>query len=355
MLIAQCSIIRRPMSCRHYAWVAASKSSDVVLWDCGRVSRVLRELTNPSFQRPSTLLFVGRRTKDIALRELFPWNNLKYPRRDGIATLRLDNATSQADFPTLFAESDPLRVEAQDDATAICHETTAFPAQWQLPAGQSLYDVVHARILCLFTDVLCLFVDDFEDFEDAVLRLCAWSSLGRATTQFPRVRPRVILVKNGVEPGPSSSYDLLEADRLRDQLKEGFASITVLLLADEQISPPSRYRRLKELIQRRADESRHVKQSVGCLYTASHLDCFFRLSIRHTARSITEPFNFVAASRSYNPLNSEFAEHVGRFLRVQPPLSLREKTTHIASAILMDAYPPGMHCKFHSPAGAFAR
>ena len=220
------------MSCRHLAWVAASKSSEVVLWDCGRVSRVLRELTNPSLQRPSTLLFIGRRTKDLALRELFLWNNLKYLRRDGLATLRLDNATLQADFLTLFTESDPLRIKATNDGTASCHEIIAFPAHWQLPSGHSLYNVVHARILCLFTDVLCLFVDDFKDIEDAVLRLRSWSSLGRAISQFPRVRPSVILVKNGIELGPSSSFDLLTADHLRDRFKESFASITFLQLVD---------------------------------------------------------------------------------------------------------------------------
>ena len=34
-----------------------------------------------------------------------------------------------------------------------------------------VYDILHARIFCLFNDVLCIFVDDFLNFQSVVNRL----------------------------------------------------------------------------------------------------------------------------------------------------------------------------------------
>ena len=301
------------------------------------------------------LFFVGRKAKDTALHELFPWNNVKKSPRDGVASLRVDNLSLQASFPLFFAESDPQRGCVTDEDTSVsCHETSAFPCHWQLTANQNLFDVIHARIFCLFADVLCLFVDDFHDLEDVVARLGAWAALGRASAQLPMARPRVVLVKKGAEPGPSQTYDLLESEYLRNHpsrpdLAAAFSSITVLDLADEQISPLSRYRPLKELIHRHADEARHLKQSLGCLYSALHLSCFFEAVVTHTARTITEPFDFIRASRQKNPLDPDFTDHLRGFFNLKSLLSLREKAALAASAILLDAYPPAMHGERQHP------
>jgi len=304
-------------------------------------------------QRPSLLLFVGRKTKDVALRELFSWNNLKRSQRNGVATLTAETLSIQSDFPILFAESDPV-IESipQVTTSALCHETSPYPANWALSGSQNIYDIVHARLFCLFIDVLCIFADDFRDFEEVVSRLQAWAALGRATKQVDSARPKVIIVKQGTGPGPSSTYDLLQSESLHHDLsqlecREFFSSITVIYLADEQISTLARHRRLKELIQRQTEEIRHLKQSVGCSYSALHLSCFFTDAVKHTARTITEPFDFLLSSRRTNPVSVNFPVHLSEFLRLstQRGLSHRMRTTFIASTILLDAYPPGMHCE----------
>ena len=311
--------------------------------------RLLRELSNPSKQRPSLNLFVGRKFKDSALRELFPWNSLKSSRREGIVTVGLDNATSQSEYPIFFAASDPFILANRKEAVSHpSHQVSVNRAQWRAPDFSSLYDIVHARILCLFADVICLFVDDFGDFEDVVQLLRSWALSGPATSQFLNSRPRVILVKRGTDLGSSSTYDLLESTHFEDQLPRPeivamFASLTVFHIAGTQISPLSRYRRLKELIQRHTDEARHAKESDGCSCSASHLSCLVKLAIEHTALTSVEPFDYIRATRSRNPLDKDFVEHVKHFLSIETTCSLRDKIAHVASVILMDAYPIGMH------------
>jgi len=114
-------------SCEHLAWLQVVGINDLRLLDPGRMSQLAKELKNPLNQRPSSLLFVGRQAKDLALRELFPDNNFKKRFCDGVATLRIDNASTYSDYPILFAESSPsqaIPLAAEDPR--VC-ETESFP------------------------------------------------------------------------------------------------------------------------------------------------------------------------------------------------------------------------------------
>ena len=116
-----CNLISRSQrtisSCRHTSWLDFTHTPDV-LWDTGCLSRFLLELTNPTRQKPSLILFVGRKSKELALRVLFPWNNIKRSSHEGLVTLRADTLSLQSDFPIFFAESDPLNTLLHSEALA---------------------------------------------------------------------------------------------------------------------------------------------------------------------------------------------------------------------------------------------
>ena len=89
------------------------------------------------------------------------------------------------------------------------------------------------------------------------------------------------------ETRPSPTYDLLESEQLQYKLSQPdivafFSSVTVLHLADEQISSRTRHRPLKELIQRQTDEVRHIKQNIGCLFSALYLTWYFGEAVKHS-------------------------------------------------------------------------
>ena len=211
---------------------------------------------------------------------------------------------------------------------------------------------MHARLFFLFTDVVCIFADYFERFDHVVQLLESWAAAGSAPVHFDTARPRVVIVRRGDGASPSPTYDLLMVEDLqsglhRTSLKEFFSSIKVLHLAAEQLSPLARFRRLKELLRREMDEMRLIRHSLGCLYSALHVSSFFYMAVAHTAASLSEPFDFVLASRRGNEARPDFAHHLSRFLRVgeihQAPRDAQ--MTFVASNILLDAYPPKMHGK----------
>lgn len=217
---------------------------------------------------------------------------------------------------------------------------------------QHLYNVLHARLFCLFADVVCVFADDFADFEHAVQLLKSWAAAGSASVHFDKIRPRVVIVRRGDAASPSPTYDLLRIDDLQQglhnrSLKEFFSSIKVLHLATEQLSPLARFRRLKELLWREMDEMRQARQDLGCLYSAEHITRFFRIAVDHTAASMSRPFDFILASRRGNNVEPDVVHHLSRFMRSGRDYQVPRDAlmTFVASSILLDAYPPKMHGK----------
>jgi len=250
----------------------------------------------------------------------------------------------------LFAESDPSATVISA-SNASCHETESFPVRWaNATTVHDVYDILHARIFCPFSDVLCIFADDFPNFKSVVDRLKTWAIAGVGSSPFEQVRPSVVIVKRGGEASASPTLDLLEMQDVQfslDQkvLKNFYSSIKVLHLADEQISPLARFRRLKELLWRQMDEMRNVRLRCRCLYSAVHLNKFFQIAVSQTAASALRPFNFVTASRLGNEVGPDHSDHLTSFLRFGMYRGLSNDTmaSFIASSIVLDAYSPNMH------------
>ncbi|KAL8673858.1 MAG: hypothetical protein Q9168_001723 [Polycauliona sp. 1 TL-2023] len=338
--------------CEHIQWLQFSRQRDPSLLDPGRLGRIVQELGDPNFQYPSLVFFAGRKAKDVAVRQLFPWNNFKKSaRNDGLATLQAETVSLQTKYPLFFAESDPFAGTTLSTGTEhLCHESRSHPLLWPGYGVDALYDHIHSRLLFLFTDVICIFAEDFLDMDNLIHQLRTWAKLGRPTNLFPAVRPRVIVVRKGVQPSPSPLYDLLDQEDLRfnfrcQELVDYFSAVTVLHLADEQISPLSRHRRLKELLQRQVEEVRHARETYGCLYSAIHLNDLFTDAVFHTTRTIGEPFDFLLSSRKGNCDFTQYTEHLSTFLKLGALMNItqRASASYIASTILLDAYPPGMH------------
>ena len=265
----------------HLGWLHASADgAEVTLFDPGRTSRVVEELDNPQLQTPSIFFFIGRKAKKTALEELFPENNIAKGNQEGIATLRLDNSSRYSNNPIFFAESDPFSPKPLGSNVRSCHEGQFLRLTWShsVPKTQ-LSNHFHARLFFLFTDVLCIFAEDFLCFENVVNRLKDWAVAGSGSNPG-KLRPRVVIVKRGDECSQSPTYDLLQVEDTQQSLdlkvlRKFYSSVTVLHLAGERISPLARFRRLKELLWRNMDEMRQLRQKNRCLYSAVHFRGFF--------------------------------------------------------------------------------
>ena len=334
-------------SCEHINWLRASGRQDITLHNEGRLPRLLTELDDPQRQQPSLLLFVGHRTKNIALRELFPYNNIKRGRQDGLTNLRLDTSTIHSTYPIFFADSNPDSQPALHASSTLCHEVRSYTFSSRNSPNATIFDMVHARLLCQFSDVICIFAEDFENLDSVVERLESWASMASISPLAHQTRPRVIIVVKGDDASPT--YNVLQAEDLRFNLHKQdlisfFSSITVLRLADTQISPLARYRRLKEVLLRHADEVRQLRHSLRSLYSASHLNRFFAEAVKDAAEGLPTPRSFLFISRQHNQITADFCEHLLNFFKTcKGSVDNASTLSIIASSIVMDAYPPGMH------------
>ena len=231
----------------------------------------------------------------------------------------------------------------------MCHQVRSYKFSSRHGSNVDPFDFLHARLFCLFIDVICVFAEDFVSLDSVVERLKAWAAIGCSAHLTHQIRPRVVIVVKGEDASPT--YDLLQAEDLRFNLHQQdligfFSSITILRLADAQISPLARYRRLKEVLWRHSDEVRQLRQSLRCLFSASHLSSFFSEIAKETAEGSDNPRNFVILSRYQNRISESYSEHLLDFFdSSQGIVDRTQSLVMVASSIVMDAYPPGMHGK----------
>ena len=333
--------------CDHIALLRIAEDKEVCILDDGRLKRAVQAMTNPSAQYPSLLFFIGRKAKDLALRELFPHNNVRRGRQDRncIANLRLDASSISCTRPILFADSDPLSVIYRNHEIASCHRTTSYPTPWALTSDHSLYDTLHARLFFPFTDVICIFADDFKDLESVRDSLNAWATIGLASDLPKEIRPRVVIVASDQmkrlrrNKQPWSTLDM----------RDSFSTIDSFYLPGGHLSSLARYRRLKDIILKQTDEMRQIRISKHYLFSAVHISTLFSRALQHTVNSVNQPFSFIRASREGNEITEDYSDHLSTFFklgaRCEVPYS--SLTSFVASSILMDAYPPNMHSRSH--------
>jgi len=340
-------------SCEHIAWLQTANTKELQFRDGRRMKQVVQEMPNPVAQYPSLIFFIGQKAKNIALRELFPYNNIKRGHRDGFANLRIDNATIQSDQPIWFADSDPLLRSTPTSAAATCHESKTYPVRWKPSPEYSMFDIVHARLLFLFTDVICIFADDFDGLEQIAERLVAWAAIGSASNLPGLTRPRVIVITSA--DSSSSTHNILETEDFHFNLRQhsdqtilnSFSSITLFYLPGDHLSPLAQHRGLRENILKQAEEMRDIRSSSQNLFSAVHLHHLYEKAILHTTETITQQFSFLLAAQGVNTPLIDWKDHLLTFMELGARIKLPYDAlaSHIASSLLMNAYPPGMHRK----------
>ncbi|KAF7594879.1 hypothetical protein BBP40_007913 [Aspergillus hancockii] len=273
-----------------------------------RLGQLVGELPDPAAQSPQLVFFMGRQLKDQALRQLCGSNYRGQSRHRRSINLRSDNRTLHAQHPQFFADCDPTNraFSVVIDSPRHCHQERSLPIEIST-AENSLHDLVIARLLFLVIDVVCIFADDVGGLEGVRQILSTWTRIG-STSTLPRVvRPRVIVAVSGQTQ--SITHTLLdEGDFFFQLLHVGelefystFGDIQISRLPAEKLSPDARYMTLRGELSR---QLQHARANHGAF--TSHLIDFLKLGNKTRA-----PYD--------------------------------EMASYIASAILMDAYPPGMH------------
>lgn len=377
--------------CKHTQWLGlATSDGDVLAQSTDRLHTILEDLPDPDGQHPSLLVFIGNRSKALAIKELAKTfsppprygrdpsclsqhddevssrgkTNLNGRRAQGEVHLHVHAPSTFSSRPVLLAEGDLPSLDRAGTAMAAerCHELESrqlHPAGLAPPSLAASADRIYFRLLSPFTDVFCFFADDVGKFRPIVQRLALWLDLGQPSTLPRSTRPKLLIVtERGVgDPGDDES-DLREFTRLLSEettmdIGEQFSGIRVLGLValNKNLSNKSRHRELFEQLLNCADQVREARANSRTLLSAHNFSAFFRCALDHLAAASGEPFNFIASSRSDNPVSRSLQVHLEDFLQNirTPERLLSFAIPVIASSFLLDSYPPNSHCKSNIP------
>ncbi len=205
-------------SCEHIAWLQTVNIKKLQFWDSSQMKQVIQKMLNLIAQYSSLIFFVGQNVKNIALCELFSYNNIKQGHCDDFVNLWTDNVTIHSDQSIWFADSDPLLQSTSSSDAVICHESKTYSVCWKPSSEYSIFDIVHAWLFFLFTDVIRIFADDFNDLESIAECLIAWAAIDSAFNLLRLTQLRVIVVTSA--DSSSSTHNILETENFLFNLQQ---------------------------------------------------------------------------------------------------------------------------------------
>jgi hypothetical protein len=215
-----------------------------------------------------------------------------------------------------------------------------------------LVDNVYARLLSLFIDVLCVFAQDCGGLDGVAERLTSWATTGSSSSLPGSVRPRLLVVTS--IPGHAFDSEVLRF-RLRllahPQFSRSFSSLNVVNILSRARWPPREiFGGLKEILREEIRTARVERVNTHTLFSMIHITAFFDMALRDFAASPLDMFDFIRSSRERNPVSSNFQHHLKSFMSLCSENGLPDSTLwdFIGSAIILDSFPPDMHCKYQA-------
>jgi hypothetical protein len=215
------------------------------------------------------------------------------------------------------------------------------------PQRKKLLNLINAKLIFLFVDVICIFAEDYGGLVGVVEKLTSWTEAGSASSLPVSIRPRIIVVTR--MDGEGFDTEILH---FRSQLfsipkfLETSSSLNVVnIMGKLRPSSASQFSALREVLAQEAQASRLARASSSALFSSTHLASFFEKALIRFYKRPEAPFNFIQASRDGNSVSRELRDHIDMLMSLCLENRLPESVplTVIASAILLDSYPPDMH------------
>ena len=291
---------------------------------------------------------------EIALKEIFPRNNFRRSPIRGCLNLALDTSSADQDFPRFLAYG-ALSEVLEPNQSVPCHPRSILPIKWQPPPPPiSATDIVAVRLPIRFADVLCIFADDYGGLGPTASIIKNWASLASQPSSSQSKRSTILVIVSGLSE--CATLEAIEMQTFRDILgrqdgvhsTKNCFSIKVVKLSGQDVSSLARYRRLKEIILDELDRARATRAQAGLLFSAIHLPFLYCQALQLTVRTWSEKFDVIQASRARSPVNSSLSEHLLRLMKVcsGSNVSTELLCKFVATALLVDAFPPQMHSEF---------
>ena len=281
----------------------------------GRLQRLVQSLPSPERQQPSLLYYIGKTSKSNTIAKLFPRTVFTYSKA-GIVHAVLDADTIEADHPTIILED-----------TAHQHKPN------------NNLETLRTKLLFPFVNVICVISGGCGGLDGVKTKIATWAAHGSTTRVSRSVLPRLVVVITKPDTiSATCESGLLSTPGFQDT----FSNLHVIE------APPLGRRWIAHLQtvlkqEQHASHQEHLKFSTSL--SAVHISALFDRATEGFLQN--EPFDIINATRHQRPVSPALEQHLRTWIElcVEVSVPLAVISSLIASALVMDAYPPGMHGK----------
>ncbi|KAJ5369970.1 uncharacterized protein N7496_006062 [Penicillium cataractarum] len=326
-----------------------SEAQGWTLVDTGRLEKLVEGMSHPHSQYPSLILFAGNASRIKALQALFPRNNITRRGPAGFTRLHLSTETAESEQPLLFAEGSLLRHSGLG-GSSLCRWPTEKLRRYPIFHGRtsSLRDIkehVISKLLLPWTQVLCFFVNVAADVQKVYQVLDIPRGKIKFGSQLVPNSLRVIMVLTRKDERESDDTTLDHSiKRLKEDLK--LQIITVDLRGRHLLSPTAAFEPLRREVLSQIQITQREKTDQGFAFSAQHLCTLWNRTIKQINTSLENlTIDCLKIARENHQLNLVSRNHIEVFLNeaANSGCEVDDIYVFIASAFLLNAYPPSMH------------
>ncbi|CAM6002542.1 unnamed protein product, partial [Sphagnum balticum] len=339
--------------------------------------RLFHHFADVSQQTPQMIMMIGQWTKTRILQKLRLSHHRNLESVRGEVHLYIDVDTTQEDSPVIVADCELHNLSAipKADSGILSGSIVQRPLTWNRKASPIestiLAHMVYSKLMAPFSTVICFFAEDLGGLKAVAELLALWiMNLSARPSDLPYgTYPRVLILTEWRDPKLfdekketqnfmrdlgreaekkhgvlvdriSGKLRKAELDRL---LTEQFGDIRVIGIPP--VDSPSRlWKTVKSRVINDSNEVQLRRSMAQVAFSVSHFKAFFHLACDHFCSDIITPFSFIQALRIQNPLPTDFEGHIRNFLKQVPSSQLMNFAVPvIASSLVFDAYPPGIH------------
>ncbi|KJZ68128.1 hypothetical protein HIM_12483 [Hirsutella minnesotensis 3608] len=365
-------------NCKHTDWLRLWRSGGATNLEITERPRcLLKDVSKPDHVRPSLLVLLGNRSKQIAATRLGIADARRCKARShGEMHLFVASARGRTDKPVIVSDGDvPLHNRLPFcPRSSRCHErrTRALAEGFGGRRAVDLADAIIHRTMLPLADVVCLFAQDIGGIDVALQRLQSWFGRGQPSS-MPQIRPRVLLVVGEDEHHIAQlRLDDIVKRSPNAYVADKCTDVVIVSLPDKSsrvmrqhviVSLPDKSSRVtrqhgaggkvgwhqfRNCIFASLDIARKRRQESSSLFSARHFSEFLCHAIDSAIDPAWTPLDVIRISRVSNPIATDLSFHVGNVVGLCKTVTQVKNVAIplIASSLILDSYPPYMHL-FH--------